>query len=80
MRMFDAIIIGITVGVARLLRGVLGVYDRLINPLRDKPLSPFGKCDKVARLRNNRSSTRMRDLRATLPTATEETPHRQLMQ
>ena len=80
MRTIDAIMMGITVGVARLLRGLLRGYNALVSLFREEPVVPFGKCDKVARLRNNRTEIRLRDLRAAFPTTTEESPRRQIVQ
>ncbi|MEY4669862.1 MAG: hypothetical protein RL518_2561 [Pseudomonadota bacterium] len=80
MKLFDVIIMGITVTVARSLRGLLRVYSRFVSPWRDETISPFGKCDKVTGLRNNRTDTRLRDLRGTFPTTSEEVIRRQLMQ
>jgi hypothetical protein len=80
MRTFDAIIMGITVGVARLLRGLLRAYNALVSLFSDEPVVPFGKCDRIARLRNNRSDIRLRDLRAHLPTTSEDAPRRQIVQ
>jgi len=80
MRTFDAIIMGITVGVARFLRGLLVGYDRLMNLGRRDKVLPFGKCDRVATLRNNRTEIRLRNLRAPLPTTSEEAPRRQILQ
>ena len=80
MRTLDAIIMGITIGVARLLRGLLRTYNALVSPFRGEPVVPFGKCDKVARLRNNKTDTRLRDLRVHLPTTSEEAPRRQIVQ
>ena len=80
MRLFDTIIMGITIGVARLLRGLLRVYNALVSPFREEPVLPFGKCDKVARLRNNRTDVRLSDLRVHLPTTSEDAPRRQIVQ
>jgi hypothetical protein len=80
MRIVDAITIGFTVRVARLLRGLLHARSLLLRPFKAKTLSPFGKCDKIALLRNNRSEIRLRNLKATFPTTTEEAPQRQIVQ
>lgn len=79
MKTFDALIVGITVGVARLLRGLLTTYNRLMEPLRPNPVTPFEKCDTLVRLRNNRSDIRLRGLSSSLPT-TEEAPQRRVVQ
>lgn len=79
MRTFDAIMMGITVTVARLLRGLLKTYNRLMAPFRAKHVTPFGKCDKLVRLRNNRSEIRLRALSSSLP-STEEAPQRRIVQ
>lgn len=80
MRIVDAITIGFTVGVARLLRGLLHARSLLLRPFKAKRVSPFGKCDKISLLRNNRSEIRLRNLKATFPTTTEEAPQRQIVQ
>jgi len=80
MRTVDALMMGITVGVARLLRGLLRAYNTLISLFREEPVVPFGKCDMIPGLRNNRTDTRLRDLRAAFPTTTEEAPRRQIVQ
>jgi hypothetical protein len=80
MRIFDAITRGITVGVARLLRALLRTYNTRLSTLRGEPVVPFGKCDRVARLRNNTSEIRLRELRAPLPMTSEEAPRRQIVQ
>jgi len=79
MRTIDTIMMGITVGVARLLRGLLKAYNRLMAPFRPKPVTPFEKCDKLVRLRNNRSDIRLRALSSTQP-STEEAPQRRIVQ
>jgi hypothetical protein len=80
MRTVDAIMMGITIGVARLLRGLLRAYNTLLSPFRKESVVPFGKCNKVARLRNNRSDTRLEDLRVHPPMTSEEAPRRQIVQ
>jgi hypothetical protein len=80
MRTLDTILMGITIGVARLLRGLLRASNALLRPFRGDSVVPFGKCDKVARFRNNKTDTRLRDLRVHLPTTSEEAPRRQIVQ
>jgi hypothetical protein len=80
MRTFDTILMGLTVGVARLLRGLLRTYNRLIGLVRPQPPVPFGKCDKVVRLHNNRVVSEASDEWRPLPITTEEHPHRRIIQ
>ena len=80
MRTYDAIVIGFTVGVARLLRGLLQARSLLLRLLKKESVCPFGKCDKNAPLRNNRSDIQLRNLTATFPTTTEETPRGHIVQ
>jgi hypothetical protein len=79
MRTIDAIMMGITIGVARLLRGLLKTYNRLKAPFRANPVPSFGECNKLVRLHNNRSDAGRRGLSSSLPT-TEEAPQRRIVQ
>lgn len=80
MKTFDTILMGLTLGVARLLRGLLKTYNRLIGLVKTKPVIPFGKCDKVVRLRNNRSVSEVSDDWRPLPVTTDEHPQRRIIQ
>jgi hypothetical protein len=79
MRIFDAIMMGITVGVARLLRGLLKSYNRLLASFKAKPLTPLEKCNKLVKLRNNSLDIRLRGLSSSLP-STEGAPQRRIVQ
>jgi hypothetical protein len=80
MRTLDAIMMGITIGVARLLRGILRAYNAVLSAFQEEPVVPFGKCDRVQRLRNNRIESRLGDLRSPLLRTSEEAPRRQIVQ
>jgi hypothetical protein len=80
MRTLDVILMGITIGVARLLRGLLWAYDAVVSTVREESVAPFGKCDKVERLSNNKTDTRLGDLRSPLLRTSEEAPRRQIVQ
>lgn len=80
MRLFDTIIIGITIGVARLLSGLLRGCNALLRPFREDPVLPFRKCDREAQLSNNKIDTRLRDLRVHLPVTSEHATRRQIVQ
>jgi len=80
MKTIDTILMSLTVGVARLLRGVLRTYKSLKALIKPENPSPFGKCDKVVRLRNNRSVIEAGDDWRSLPVTTEEHQQRRLIQ
>jgi len=80
MKTFDSILIGLTLGVARLLRGVLTTYNRLLGPRQNRVRMPFTKCDKVIRLRNNKEVTDASDEWRTPPITIEELPQRRIIQ
>ncbi len=80
MKTFDAIVMGLTVGVAKLLRGILKTYNRLKALVKPEPPTPFGKCDKVVRLHNNRTVSEVSDEWRSLPITTEELPQRRIIQ
>lgn len=80
MKTIDAILMGLTIGVARVLRGLLKTYNRLISLVRPEPMTPFAKCDKVLRLRNNRVVNDESGDWRSLPLTNEEAPRRQIVQ
>ena len=80
MRTFDAIMVGLTLGVAKLLRGLLNIYNHLVALGKPKEITPFGRCDKIVRLRNNRVVKDANDEWRSLPVTTEEIPQRRIVQ
>jgi hypothetical protein len=65
--------------VVRGLKRVKTACNRLITPVEPDPIPPFGKCDKVRELRNNRVELRLRSLPGSL-TANEEILQRRIVQ
>ena len=80
MKTFDAIIVGLTVGLARLLRVFLKTYNRLKALVNPETTNPFGKCDKVIQLRNNKSVSEESSEWRSLPITNQEQPQRRIIQ
>lgn len=81
MKTFDSIIIALTLGVAKVLRGLLKVYNRLIALNKPTEPPPFGGCNKIVRLRNNRIVNDASDEWLSFPVTTEEkAPQRRIVQ
>jgi hypothetical protein len=65
--------------LVRSLKRVQATGRRLISSVEPEPMPPFGKCDKVRELRNNRVELRLRSLPGSL-TTNEEILQRRIVQ
>lgn len=65
--------------LVRSLKRAQAASKRLISSVEAEPMTPFGKCDKVRELRNNRVELRLRSLPGSL-TTNEEILQRRIVQ